>query len=149
MSDALLGLLIGILAGAALVYVLMQRAADAQIAGEVAKWKASELYAIRREALAEVRPDVRRRVGVTVARWTHAFPFRQSDARFIGHPVDYLVFDGYSDLRAGAEATITRITFVAVADGTPHPDAQLVAECVQGGRVRWLTLEITPASGAR
>ena len=64
------------------------------------------------------------------------FPFNPKDARFLGSPVDFVVFDGLSD--GGGD--VRRIVFVEVKTG----DAELstrerrVRDAVRGGQVQWL-----------
>ncbi len=141
--NELTALFAGILAGLVVVVVLVRSTARAQIDAELTRWRSQELYSVRREALDRARPEVQRRVGSTIASWTHSFPFRQEDARFIGHPIDYVVFEGYSEVRARREDAITRVTFVrARSDGSVDPDAELVRQCVAAGRVEWRTLEV-------
>lgn len=143
MTEVLGALLAGVLVGLLVVLLLSRELVRGQVESEVTQWRSSELYSVRREALDRSRPDVQRRVGSTIARWTHSFPFLQEDSRFIGHPVDYVVFEGYSEVRARREPKITAVTFVrARENGRDDPDGRLVEECVRLGRIEWRTIEI-------
>jgi len=138
-----LALLGGLAVGLVVAALLMRETARAQVDADLIRWRSQELYSVRREALDRSRPEVQRRVGSRIAGWTHSFPFRQEDSRFIGHPIDYLVFEGYSEVKARREDAITRVTFVrANSGGDDDPDAQLVKECIAAGKVEWRTLEI-------
>ena len=68
------------------------------------------------------------------------------DARFLGSPVDLVVFDGLS------EGRVRRIVFVEVKTGGAGLTGRerLVREVVRGGKVEWAELRVAPrASGAR
>lgn len=144
MTEALGALVAGVLVGLLVVLLLSRELVRGQVEAEATQWRTRELYSVRREALDRSRPEVQRRVGSAIARWTHSFPFLQEDARFIGHPVDYVVFEGYSEVRARREPQITAVTFVrARQDGREDPDGRLVEECVRLGSVEWRTIEIS------
>jgi predicted Holliday junction resolvase-like endonuclease len=61
--------------------------------------------------------------------------FHRGDARFIGSPIDYLVFDGLYD---GSE-DLREIVFVEVKSGRPalSKSERAVRAAVEEGRVRW------------
>jgi predicted Holliday junction resolvase-like endonuclease len=98
---------------------------------------------------ARIREDALRRSGSVVAgkATEHlapllpGFEFDPRDARFLGSPIDFLVFDGLS------EGEIREIVFVEVKTG---PSAaltsreRLVRDAVDGGRLRFLEVRIDP-----
>lgn len=144
MNDVVLPLIGGLIVGVVVVVLLMLELVRGQVAAQVQQWQVKELYAVRHDALDKSRPEVQRRVGTTIASWTHSFPFLQEDSRFLGHPIDYVVFEGSAQVRAKQEQQITCVTFVrAREDGRDDPDGRLVEECVKLGRVEWRTLEMT------
>ena len=73
------------------------------------------------------------------------FEYLPSDAKFLGDPVDYIVFDGYSDFRDG-EGRAEDITVVLMdikSGGARLTKGQLaIAEAIQQGRVRFETVRI-------
>lgn len=150
MIEGIISLVVGLVIGLVLVVWLMRVMVSNQVDNEFEKWRSRELYAVRRDALDEARPAVQRRVGTAIANWTHSFPFLQEDSRFIGHPIDYIVFEGYSDVRSKRDHQISSVTFVrARREGRADPEGSLVEECIRLGRVEWLTLEVgTPATKA-
>lgn len=69
------------------------------------------------------------------------------DFRFLGDFADFIVIDGYTDVKDGIEgAKVNRIIFVEVKSGsaTMSKHQEAVREAVEAGRVEWLTVR-TPA----
>ncbi|MCA9795327.1 MAG: hypothetical protein KC910_26140 [Candidatus Eremiobacteraeota bacterium] len=66
------------------------------------------------------------------------FPYLPADARFLGSPIDYLVFDGLS------EEGPLEIVFVEVKTGQSRLSARerRVREAVEAGRCRWEELRL-------
>ena len=66
------------------------------------------------------------------------FPFNPRDTRFLGGPVDYVVFDG---LEAGG---VRRVVFVEIKTGGAALSGRerLVRDAVQERRVEWLELRL-------
>jgi predicted Holliday junction resolvase-like endonuclease len=56
-----------------------------------------ELEKARQEALQSSRRTIKGQVAEAFAPFLPDFPYNPKDARFIGHPIDYIVFDGLSD----------------------------------------------------
>ena len=72
------------------------------------------------------------------------FEFDPRDARFLGSPIDFIVFDGMSDGR------IEGIVFVEVKTGPSaglSPRERLVREAVEAGRVRFLEVRVDRFDG--
>jgi predicted Holliday junction resolvase-like endonuclease len=72
------------------------------------------------------------------------FPFNPREARFIGSPVDFVVFDG---LDTGA---VRRIVFLEVKTGaaTLSGRERLIRDAVRGRRVEWYELRADSGGGA-
>jgi predicted Holliday junction resolvase-like endonuclease len=45
------------------------------------------------------------------------FGFDPADARFIGNPVDFVVFDGYEEVRLGTRQRLRGIAFIDIKTG--------------------------------
>lgn len=67
-----------------------------------------------------------------------SFPLNPREARFLGSPVDFVVFDGLED------GEVRRVVFVEVKTGaaTLTTRERLVRDAVRAGRVEWL--EVRP-----
>lgn len=143
----------GLVAGAGAAYVLLRRWALARARGRFEAWRASELPGVRRRAAGRQRGGLKAAVGDDLRAGSLArlgtLPFEAADARFLGDPVTFVVFDGHTDVKDRAGAALRGVSFVTVAPGAPAggvpcpgADALLVAECVAGGRVEWLTVRL-------
>lgn len=73
------------------------------------------------------------------------FEYLPSDAKFLGDPVDYVIFHGYSEFREGVgSADAIEIILLDVKSGQArlHKGQQAIAQAVQAGRVRFETLNV-------
>ena len=96
-------------------------------------WKTWYTRRVRKDA-------IQRSLAVTVGKvyeqlvpYLPNFPFNPKDVRFLGSPVDFVVFDGLSD------GHITRIVFVEVKTGTAELSTRerRVRDAVQDARIEW------------
>ena len=120
--SVLLGLLIGLLLAA--VYVLW--------------WKWRYTRAVRRDAVQRSEAVTVGKVAEQLLPFFPEFRFNPRDARFLGSPVDLVVFDGLAEGRCG------RVVFVEVKTrgSTLTTRERLVRDAVQAGRVEWLELRV-------
>ncbi|MPW44178.1 endonuclease [Acinetobacter guerrae] len=73
------------------------------------------------------------------------FRYLPSDAKFLGDPVDYVVFDGYTDFRDGeGQAEDIEVILMDIKSGGARltKGQQAIAQAVQDGRVRFETLRV-------
>lgn len=120
-----LGLVIGLLLG--LVYVLI--------------WKARHTGAIRQDAIQRSLAVTVGKVSEQLVPYLPDFHFNPKDVRFLGSPVDLVVFDG---LDAGA---VRRVIFIEVktgASGLSTRERQ-VRDAIQAGNVEWTELRVPSA----
>jgi len=117
-----LGLIIGLLLG--LVYVLI--------------WKARHTGAIRLDAIQRSQAVTIGKVSEQLVPYLPDFPFNPKDARFLGSPVDLVVFDGLD------EGQVRRVVFIEVktgASGLSGRERQ-VRDAIQARRVEWTELRV-------
>lgn len=104
-------------------------------------WKARYTRAVRQDAVQRSLAVTTGKVFEQLVPYLPDFPFNPKDARFLGSPVDFVVFDGLSD--GGGD--VRRIVFVEVKTG----DAELstrerrVRDAVRGGQVQWLEWRVS------
>ncbi|MCQ8898116.1 MAG: hypothetical protein NQU48_01560 [Hadesarchaea archaeon] len=126
--------LLGFLLGVVLSYLILLPLFRIRLEG----WKREVEESLRREALERSRATLKGRIGEQMAPLLPQFKYEPADARFIGSPVDYVIFEGHS--RGEPEGVV----FLEVKTGrsTLTPLERKLKEVVEGGRVRWETLEL-------
>jgi len=90
---------------------------------------------IRADTAKRQRAVVGGQVSEQLAPYFPDFPYSPSEARFIGKPIDFLVFPGMDD------KAIEKVVFVEVKTGSSRlsPQERKLKEAVEAGRVEWLT----------
>jgi predicted Holliday junction resolvase-like endonuclease len=99
-------------------------------------WKVGYTRDIRRDSVARSRATISGQVHEQLLPYFPDFPFDPKDVRFLGSPVDLVVFDGLS---AGA---LQRIVLVEVKTGGSALTGRerQVRDAVREGLVSWLEL---------
>ena len=102
------------------------------------RWKARYTTMIRDDAVRASRAVTTGKIVEQLVPHFPAFPFNPREARFVGSPVDFVVFDG---LESGA---VQRVVFVEVKTGDAGLTIRerLVRDAVRAGRVEWLEVRI-------
>ncbi|HQJ18853.1 MAG TPA: Holliday junction resolvase-like protein [Methanolinea sp.] len=98
------------------------------------EWVAAQETRIRRDAVERSEAVVRGRVTEHLIPFFPSFPYNPRDARFLGSPVDFVVFSGLS---AGS---LDEIVFVEVKSGKSaslSSRERMVRACVEEGKVRY------------
>ncbi|HXV85837.1 MAG TPA: Holliday junction resolvase-like protein [Gemmatimonadales bacterium] len=120
-APVLIGLLAGLAIGglAAFVWVLV--------------WRARYTRAIRRDAVERSLAVTTGKVVEQLVPYLPDFGFNPRDARFLGSPVDFVVFDGLD------QGALRRVVFVEVKTGGSDLTARerLIRDVIQAGRVEW------------
>lgn len=73
------------------------------------------------------------------------FQYLPSDAKFLGDPVDYVVFDGYTDFRDGdGSAEDIEVVLIDIKSGGARltKGQQAIEKAIKEGRVRFETIRI-------
>jgi predicted Holliday junction resolvase-like endonuclease len=102
--------------------------------GARAQWRRREKE-VRADTAKRQRAVVGGQVSEQLAPYFPDFPYSPSEARFIGKPVDFLVFVGMD------EKSIEKVVFVEVKTGKSRLSTQerRLKEAIEAGRVEWLT----------
>lgn len=102
------------------------------------RWRAEAEQRIRQDAIARSGSVNAGRVGETLAPYLPGFTYNPRDARFLGSPVDFLVFDGLSD------GCVQQVIFVEVKSGQSELSTRerRVRDAVREGRVAWQELRL-------
>ena len=97
-------------------------------------WKLDEEKKIRQDAVKKSEAVSRGKVTEHLIPYFPDFEFNPKDARFLGTPVDFIVFDGLS------EGEMKKVVFIEVKSGkndTLSKREKLVRECVDRGKVSY------------
>ena len=120
--EILLGLGLGALAGAFLswVYFLV--------------WRSRYLKKIRQDSIRQSQAVISGKVYEQLLPYLPEFPFNPKDVRFLGSPVDLVVFDGMD------RGALERVVFVEVKTGQAGLSGRerQLKEAVKAGRVDWM-----------
>lgn len=106
-------------------------------------WKSDLEDEIKKETLKRSRSVLKGKIGEQLAPLFPSFKYEPADARFVGSPIDYLIFDGYTEVQEKGE--IRKIVLVDVKTGKTQalsPIEQKVKDAVKDGRVEWETIEL-------
>jgi predicted Holliday junction resolvase-like endonuclease len=107
-------------------------------------WKVGYTRGVREDTVQRSLAVTAGKVHEQLIPYMPAFPYNPKDARFLGSPVDLVVFDGL------AEGRVRRIVFVEVKTGGAGLTGRerMVREAVREGEVQWVELRVAPrASG--
>jgi predicted Holliday junction resolvase-like endonuclease len=102
-------------------------------------WRMRYTAAIRRDAVQRSEAVTAGKVHEQLIPYLPAFPYNPKDVRFLGSPVDLIVFDGL------AEGRLERIVFLEVKTGGSGLTSRerWIRDVVQAGEVEWSELRIT------
>lgn len=95
--------------------------------------------------LRQSRAVLKGRTGEQMAPLFPLFKHNPSDARFIGSPIDYVIFDGYTEVKDEKADEPIEITFLDVKTGekaTLTPVQERAKDIVEKGRVKWEILHL-------
>lgn len=97
-------------------------------------WKIDEEKKIRQDAVKKSEAVIRGKVTEHLIPYFPDFEYNPKDARFLGSPVDFIVFDGLS------EGDMNKVVFVEVKSGKTAVLSQrekLVRDCINKRRVTY------------
>jgi predicted Holliday junction resolvase-like endonuclease len=99
-------------------------------------WRAKHAGAIRADAVLRSQAVIVGKVSEQLVPFLPGFGFNPKDARFLGSPVDLVVFDGLD------EGTLRRVVFLEVKTGGAvlTTRERQVRDAVQSGRIEWVEL---------
>lgn len=100
----------------------------------------------RKKSVDTSRNVIRGQIAEKFAPMINGFEYSPSDARFLGDPIDYVVFNGYSKLRDNGEgADNLEVIIVEVKSGRAHvrKEQRAIENAINAGRVRFETIRIS------
>lgn len=112
----------------------MERQVSEKAENLLRTWKLDEEKKIRQDAVKKSEAVIRGKVTEHLIPYFPDFEYNPKDARFLGTPVDFIVFDGLS------EGEMNQVIFVEVKsgkNGTLSSREKLVRECIGRGNVSY------------
>ena len=106
---------------------------DKELESALERWRVETEVDIRADAIRRSSAVVSGKVSEHLAPYMAGFPYNPKDARFLGTPIDFLVFDGMSD------DDVREVVFLEVKTGGSSLTTRerRVRDAVQAGRVSW------------
>ena len=147
-----LAMLIGGCIGVVITTLILSNSRNGRIQAEYEKYIA-ELELEHKQALLDAqkrsvntsRAVLKGKMAEQFAPILPEFQYLPSDAKFLGDPVDYVVFDGYTDFRDGdGTADDIEVILLDIKSGGARlsKGQQAIAQAVREGRIRFETLRI-------
>ncbi|TCB81008.1 Holliday junction resolvase-like protein [Acinetobacter sp. ANC 4173] len=147
-----MAMLIGACIGVVLTTLILSQTRNGKIKAEYERYIA-ELQLEHQQALINAqkrsvntsRAVLKGKMAEQFAPILPEFQYLPSDAKFLGDPVDYVVFDGYTDLRDGqGKVDDVEIVLIDIKSGGARltKGQQAIAQAIQQGRIRFETIRI-------
>ena len=94
---------------------------------------------IQKDSVNRSRSTWKGRISEQRALFLPEFPFASVDARFIGNPINFVVFNVYTIAKDDKGDTIS-VVLVEVKKGKLSREEMLITKAVEEGRVSWRTI---------
>ena len=108
---------------------------------DLERWKIECTSDIRKDSVNRSRSTLKGRISEQMAPLLPEFPFASADARFIGNPIDFVVFDGYTRVKDENGNSISVVLVeVKKGKGKLTREEMLIKKAVEEGRVSWQTI---------
>jgi predicted Holliday junction resolvase-like endonuclease len=105
---------------------------------DLERWKIECTNEIRKDSVNRSRSTLKGRISEQMAPLLPEFPYSPADARFIGNPIDFVVFDGYTKVKDEKGDTINVVLVeVKKGKGKLTREESLIQRAVEEGRVSW------------
>ena len=99
---------------------------------------------IKRNTLKRSRSSIKGKVSEQLAPLTKKFDYNSSDARFIGSPIDYIIFDGYTRNKDGDGQKDISIVFADIKSGNSRLSKiqRKIKNAIQDKKIKWETIRV-------
>jgi len=132
----LLGLVAAYLYFSQRISVIEERARN-----DLERWKIECTGEIRKDSVNRSRSTLKGRISEQMAPLLPEFTYSPADARFIGNPIDFVVFDGYTKAKdEKGDAISVVLVEVKKGKGKLTREESLIKKAVEEGRVSWRTI---------
>ena len=147
-----MAMLIGACIGVVLTTLILSNTRNGRIKAEYEQYIAElemehqqALVSAQKRSVNTSRAKKKKKMAEQLAPIMPEFQYLPSDAKFLGDPVDYVVFDGYSDFRDGeGRAEDIEVVLIDIKSGGARltKGQQAIAQAIAQGRVRFETIRI-------
>ncbi len=100
---------------------------------------------IRKDALDRSRASLKGRLSEQIVPFLEQFHYNPADARFIGSPIDFVIFDGYTDVKDGGADKPIGVVLMEIKKGryaSLSQEERRIEEGVKKGMVKWETIHL-------
>lgn len=143
---------IGFVVGIFLTYLLLMNSRSSAVVAEYEQYiqeltlqHQEEINLAKKRSVATSRAVIKGQIAEQFAPLLPEFPYLPSDAKFLGDPVDYIVFDGYTDFRDGTgHPDDIEVVFIDIKSGGARltKGQEAIQRAIAAGRVRFETVRI-------
>jgi len=145
-EDLIVPVVLALVAGFILGYCYVSArisAIEERMRAELEAWKLEAAGEIRKDSVNRSRSTLKGKIAEQMAPILPGFGFSPADARFIGSPVDYIIFDGLTSVSDDRADEIS-IVFMDVKKGTGSltRTQRLIRDAVERKAIAWKTLRI-------
>ena len=104
-------------------------------------WRTTQERKVRKDATKRSRNIMRGQATEHLAPYMFTNKLNPKDFRFLGNPIDYIVFSGCSDVTDGVSDTIEKVILIDIKTGTSKLNKvqRRIRDAVKEGRVEFLT----------
>jgi len=145
-EDLIIPVSLALVLGFALGYYYVKpriTAIEERSQAELETWKLETAGEIRKDSANRSRSTLKGKIAEQMAPVLPDFGFNPADARFIGSPVDYIIFDGLTRVADDGEDEV-QIVFMDVKKGSGAltRTQRLIKKAVEKRSVTWKTMRI-------
>ncbi|MCW1306345.1 MAG: Holliday junction resolvase-like protein [Candidatus Nanoarchaeia archaeon] len=140
----LLVFIIGVVIGALVCYFFLKAKLSLEAKIRVEEYIQQHIEEIREETLKRSRAVLKGKIAEQMVALLPEFPYNPADARFIGNPVDYVIFDGYTQVKDSGGGEV-RIIFLDVKKGEKAQltrEEEAIMKAVKEKKVAWHLLHL-------
>ena len=145
--DVLFGLFIGLVI-AFVIYMSMKASLRHRIAKVESEFRLAweeQKAGIRKDATDRSRVVLKGKIAEhMVPLIGEIFRYEPSDARFIGAPIDYIIFDGYTRVKDDNSDEPITVVLADIKTGKAklNKTERRIKQAVEAGRVKWETIQV-------
>ena len=101
--------------------------------------------AFRQEVLKSSRAGLKGRIAEQIVPFLEQFKYNPSDARFIGSPIDYVIFEGYTECKDNHEERPITVVLADIKTGKRASltrEQRRIKKAIEEKRVKWETITL-------